>query len=99
MACLPSKALTLPSSRAVSSQPRLRLMPIWKAKIEPKRHFFAWTLLHWKILTDKNLLRSVDGCMTQFACCVGKSQKYWPSFQRLCVHQGGLEPSTALVQY
>ncbi|WVZ95321.1 hypothetical protein U9M48_041103 [Paspalum notatum var. saurae] len=39
------------------SMPRLRLLPIWKAKTEPKCRFFAWTLLHRKILTANNLLR------------------------------------------
>jgi hypothetical protein len=28
---------------------------IWKAKTEPKYRFFAWTLLHNKILTSDNL--------------------------------------------
>ena len=34
---------------------KLKLMPIWKAKAEPKCRFFAWTLLHKKILTANNL--------------------------------------------
>lgn len=32
-------------------------MPIWKAQAEPKCHFFAWTLLHKKILTANNLTK------------------------------------------
>lgn len=36
---------------------KLRLQPIWKAKAEPKCRYFAWTLLHKKILTANNLLR------------------------------------------
>jgi hypothetical protein len=34
------------------SYTKLRIMPIWKARAEPKCHFFAWTLLHKKILTE-----------------------------------------------
>jgi hypothetical protein len=36
---------------------KLKLMPIWRAAAEPKCRFFAWTLLHKKILTANNLLR------------------------------------------
>ena len=36
---------------------KLKLMPIWKAKAEPKCRFFAWTLLHRKILTANNLIK------------------------------------------
>jgi hypothetical protein len=32
-------------------------MLIWKAKAEPKCRFFAWTLLHKKILTANNLMK------------------------------------------
>jgi hypothetical protein len=34
---------------------KMKIMPIWKAKAEPKCRFFAWTLLHKKILTANNL--------------------------------------------
>ena len=34
---------------------KLRISAIWKAKAEPKCRFFAWTLLHGKILTADNL--------------------------------------------
>jgi hypothetical protein len=34
---------------------RIKIEPIWKAKAEPKCCFFAWTLLHEKILTANNL--------------------------------------------
>ena len=37
------------------SHAKLKLNPIWKAKAEPKCRFFAWTLLHRKILTANNL--------------------------------------------
>jgi hypothetical protein len=30
------------------SYSKLKLTPIWRAKVEPKCHFFAWTLLHKK---------------------------------------------------
>jgi hypothetical protein len=33
---------------------KLRLTPIWKAQTEPRYKFFAWTLLHRKILTANN---------------------------------------------
>jgi hypothetical protein len=36
---------------------KLKPMPIWKAKAEPKCRFFAWTLLHKKILTPNNLIK------------------------------------------
>ena len=36
---------------------KLRIMPIWKARAEPKCRFFAWTLLHKKILTANNLIK------------------------------------------
>lgn len=36
---------------------KLRIIPIWKAKAEPKCRFFAWTLLHKKILTANNLMK------------------------------------------
>jgi hypothetical protein len=36
---------------------RLKIMPIWKAKAEPKCKFFTWTLLHKKILTANNLMK------------------------------------------
>lgn len=34
---------------------KIRITPIWKGKTEPKCNFFAWTLLHKKILTANNL--------------------------------------------
>jgi hypothetical protein len=34
---------------------KLKLMPIWKAGAEPNCRFFAWTLLHRKILATNNL--------------------------------------------
>ena len=34
---------------------KMKIMPIWKAKAEPKCHVLAWTLLHKKILTANNL--------------------------------------------
>jgi hypothetical protein len=37
---------------------KLKLMPIWKAKAEPKCGFFAWMLLHKKILTANNLIKA-----------------------------------------
>jgi hypothetical protein len=36
---------------------KLKIMPIWKAKAEPKCNFFAWTLMHKKILTANNLMK------------------------------------------
>ena len=36
---------------------RIKITPIWKAKAEHKCRFFAWTLMHKKILTANNLLK------------------------------------------
>jgi hypothetical protein len=36
---------------------KLKLTPIWRAKSEAKCKFFAWTLLHSKILTANNLAK------------------------------------------
>jgi hypothetical protein len=36
---------------------KLKMMPIWKTKAEPKCRFFAWTLLHKKILIANNLIK------------------------------------------
>jgi hypothetical protein len=36
---------------------KLRILPIWRAKAEPKCRFFAWTLFHKKILTANNLMK------------------------------------------
>jgi hypothetical protein len=36
---------------------KIRIAPIWKANTEPKCRFFAWTLLHKKILTANNLMK------------------------------------------
>jgi len=41
----------------ISTFSKLKLLPIWKAKTEPKCRFFAWTLLHKKILTANNLAK------------------------------------------
>jgi hypothetical protein len=36
---------------------KLKLSPIWKARAEAKCRFFAWTLMHKKILTANNLAK------------------------------------------
>jgi len=36
---------------------KIRITPIWKTRAEPKCHFFAWTLMHNKILTANNLIK------------------------------------------
>lgn len=36
---------------------KMRLTPIWKARAEHKCRFFAWTLMHKKILTAINLFK------------------------------------------
>jgi hypothetical protein len=41
----------------VGSFSNLKLIPIWKAQAEPKCRFFAWTLLHKKILTANHLMK------------------------------------------
>jgi hypothetical protein len=39
------------------SYSKLKHSPIWKAQVEPKCRFFAWTLLYKKILTANNLMK------------------------------------------
>jgi hypothetical protein len=36
---------------------KIRITPIWKARVESKCRFFAWTLMHKKILMASNLLK------------------------------------------
>ena len=36
---------------------RMKITPIWRAKAEHKCRFFAWTLMHKKILTANNFLK------------------------------------------
>jgi hypothetical protein len=36
---------------------KIQIALIWKARTEPKCRFFAWTLLHKKILTANNLMK------------------------------------------
>jgi len=40
------------------SYTKLRIMPIWKTKAEPKCRFFVWTQLHKKVLTINNLIKN-----------------------------------------
>lgn len=39
------------------SYSKLKITPIWKAQAEAKCQFFAWTLMHKKILTANNLMK------------------------------------------
>lgn len=55
--------------------PRLKLLAIWKAKAEHKWRFFAWTLLHKKILTWTICWRE-DGRMIRTAGCAVASLKH-----------------------
>jgi hypothetical protein len=49
----------------------LRILPIWKAKAEPKCKIFAWTLLHKKILTTNSLIkRNWSNDTTCKLCCI-----------------------------
>jgi hypothetical protein len=50
---------------------KMKLCPIWKAKAEPKCHFFAWTLLHKRILTADNLQKRGWPCNP--ICCLCNS--------------------------
>jgi hypothetical protein len=50
---------------------RMNLCPIWKAKVEPKCRFFAWTLLHKRILTADNLQKRGWPCNP--ICCLCNS--------------------------
>jgi len=45
---------------------KLNFSPIWKAKAEPKGKFFAWTLLHKRILTADTLQKRGWRCNP---CC------------------------------
>jgi len=48
---------------------KLKMMLIWKAKAEQNCIFFAWTLLHKKILIAHNLMKR-NGHMIQYASYV-----------------------------
>ena len=49
---------------------KIRITPIWRAKAEPKCCFFAWTLMHKKILTASNLIKHVWTEETKCRLCV-----------------------------
>ena len=49
----------------------MNLCPIWKAKVEPRCRFFAWTLLHKRILTADNLHKRGWPCNP--ICCLCNS--------------------------
>jgi hypothetical protein len=56
-----------------SNYSKMNLCPIWKANVEPKCRFFAWTLLHKRILTVDNLQKrgwpcSPICCLCNLAC-------------------------------
>jgi hypothetical protein len=48
---------------------KIKINPIWKAKTEPKWRFFAWTLLHNKILTSDNLQKRGWPCNQNCSLC------------------------------
>jgi hypothetical protein len=48
---------------------KIKINPIWKAKTEPKCRFFAWALLHNKILTSDNLLKRGWACNHNCSLC------------------------------
>jgi hypothetical protein len=48
---------------------KIKINPIWKAKTEPKCRFFAWTLLHNKILTADNLQKRGWPCNHNCSLC------------------------------
>jgi hypothetical protein len=49
----------------------MKICPIWKAKAEPKCRFFAWTLLHKRVLTADNLQKR--GWQSNPICCLCNS--------------------------
>jgi hypothetical protein len=53
------------------------MMPIWKAKTEPKCRFFAWTLMHKKVLTANNLMKR--GWMVDPTCKLRGSDQETPT--------------------
>ena len=56
---------------------KLRILPIWKAKAEPKCKFFTWTLLYKKILTANNLIkRNWSNEPTCKACGIYPERQY-----------------------
>jgi hypothetical protein len=54
-----------------SNYSTMNLCPIWKAMVEPRCRFFAWTLLHKRILTADNLLKRGWPCNP--LCCLCNS--------------------------
>lgn len=50
---------------------KMKISPIWKAKAEPKCRFFAWTLLHKRVLTADNLQKR--GWPSNPICCLCNS--------------------------
>ena len=55
---------------------KIGIIPIWKAKAEPKCIFFAWTLLHKKILTANNLLKRNWPHDPYYVSCVPPNQRH-----------------------
>ena len=53
---------------------KTNINPIWKAKTEPKCRFFAWTLLHNKILTSDNLQKRGWPCNQNCSLCNGSPE-------------------------
>jgi hypothetical protein len=49
----------------------MKICSIWKAKTESKCRFFAWTLLHNRVLTAENLLKRGWPCNP--SCCLCNS--------------------------
>lgn len=47
--------IVLTAYNSWAAQRKLKISPIWRAKVEPKYRFFVRTLMHSKILTFDNL--------------------------------------------
>lgn len=76
-------------ARFQGSMPKLTLLPIQRAKKEPKCRFLAWTLLHKKILTTNNLLRR--GWLHDPICKLCKQElEIIDHFLRIVCSPGGL---------
>lgn len=55
---------------------KIKLAPIWEAKVEQKCRIFVWTLMHKKILTANNLFKRgwTDGTDCKL-CLNGQDQE------------------------
>jgi hypothetical protein len=70
---------------------KLRIMPIWKANAEPKCRFFAWTLMHKKILMANNLTKRHWPCDPICKTLSNPSRNAHTFVQGLFIHETSLD--------